>query len=60
MFPNLIKLINVLEVEGSCGKWKGNTEVLLEKLKRNKSFGDADVEGKVTFKCVINTKLAKL
>jgi hypothetical protein len=37
-----------------------NTDVLLEKLKRSKSFGDAGVEGKVTFKCFIYKKPAKL
>ena len=40
-------------------KSKGSTEVQMEKLKRSKFFGDADVEGKVIFKCFVNTKRAK-
>jgi hypothetical protein len=60
LFPNLIKLIKGPEMGGSWGKSKGSTEVLLETLKRTKSVGDTDVEGKVTFKCFIKIKLAKL
>jgi hypothetical protein len=59
LFPNLIQLIKDPEMGGSWGKSIRSTEVLLETLKRNKSVGDNDVEGKVTFKCFIKTKLAK-